>query len=102
MPTPAERHAQLCEEIAQHNYAYYVLDQPTVSDAEYDGLFNELRALEKQHPELVGPASPTQRIGAEPREGFTKVTRAVRVTPVELERKRGLEKSRSPGGWRRS
>ena len=60
MPTPAERHAQLCEEIAQHNYAYYVLDQPTVSDAEYDGLFNELRALEKQHPELVGPASPTQ------------------------------------------
>ena len=68
MPTPAERHAQLCEEIAQHNYAYYVLDQPTVSDAEYDGLFNELRALEKQHPELVGPASPTQRIGAEPRE----------------------------------
>ncbi|HJK91039.1 MAG TPA: NAD-dependent DNA ligase LigA [Polyangiaceae bacterium LLY-WYZ-15_(1-7)] len=83
MPTPAERHAQLCEEIAQHNYAYYVLDQPTVSDAEYDGLFNELRALEKQHPELVGPASPTQRIGAEPREGFTKVTRAVRMYSLD-------------------
>ncbi|HWP86587.1 MAG TPA: NAD-dependent DNA ligase LigA [Burkholderiales bacterium] len=49
--------------IEQHNYDYYVLDRPTVADAEYDRLFQELQALEAAHPQLVSPASPTQRIG---------------------------------------
>src|SRR3954464_15854659 len=49
--------------IEQHNHDYYVLDQPTVSDAEYDRLYRELQALEQEHPELVSPESPTQRVG---------------------------------------
>jgi len=49
--------------IEQHNYDYYVVDRPTVADAEYDRLFQELQALEAAHPQLVSPASPTQRIG---------------------------------------
>ena len=49
--------------IEQYNYDYYVLDRPTVADAEYDRLFQELQALEAAHPQLVSPASPTQRIG---------------------------------------
>ena len=83
MTTPAERHQELCDVLAKHNYAYYVLDAPTVSDAEYDSLFQELRGLEKDHPELVHPASPTQRVGAVPREGFTKVKRAVRMYSLD-------------------
>lgn len=81
--TPAKRHAKLCKEIAGHNYAYYVLDAPSVTDQEYDALFQELRALEAEHPELVSPASPTQRVGAEPREGFVKVTRAVKMYSLD-------------------
>ena len=50
---PAERHAQLVREIDAHNYRYYVLDDPIVSDAEFDALLRELRALEAEHPELV-------------------------------------------------
>lgn len=59
--------------IEHHNYRYYVLDDPEVSDAEYDRLFDELRAIEKVHPELAGPDSPTQRVGAAPSERFQKV-----------------------------
>jgi len=81
--TPAARHEALCAELAKHNYAYYVLDAPSVSDAEYDALFNELRKLEKEHPELVHPGSPTQRIGAVPREGFVKVKRDVRMYSLD-------------------
>src|SRR5262249_12275032 len=57
-------------ELEQHNYAYYVLDQPTVSDATYDGLLRELVDLETQYPELVTPDSPTQRVGAAPSTAF--------------------------------
>src|SRR5690242_4970501 len=60
-----ERAEELRTEINQHNYRYYVLDQPSVSDAEYDRLFRELRDLEERFPELVTPESPTQRVGAE-------------------------------------
>ena len=81
--TPTERHAELCKILADHNYRYYVLDQPSVSDAEYDRLFRELRELEKNDPALVTAASPTQRVGAEPREGFVKVTRAVRMLSLD-------------------
>ncbi|WP_462383978.1 NAD-dependent DNA ligase LigA [Pseudomonas sp. Marseille-QA0892] len=63
--TAAERIAALRTEIEQHNYRYYVLDEPSVPDAEYDRLFKELRALEAEHPQLVTPESPTQRVGGE-------------------------------------
>src|SRR4030042_3263951 len=63
----------LREQIHRHNYLYYVLDQPEVSDAEYDRLFDELASLEKQFPELVTPDSPTQRVGAPPLEAFKTV-----------------------------
>lgn len=83
MSTPAERHRFLCDEIARHAHAYYVLDLPSVSDAEYDALYNELLALETAHPELVTPTSPSQRVGAAPREGFRKVERATRMYSLD-------------------
>jgi DNA ligase (NAD+) len=61
---------ELRETINHHNYRYYVLDSPEISDAEYDELMKELRQLEAEHPELVTPDSPTQRIGAPPVEAF--------------------------------
>jgi DNA ligase (NAD+) len=68
-----ERARELRTQIEHHNYRYYVLDDPEVSDAEYDRLFDELKALEQAHPELAGPDSPTQRIGAAPSERFQKL-----------------------------
>ena len=61
-----DRLQQLRTELLEHNYRYYVLDAPTISDAEYDLLFRELQALETDHPELITPDSPTQRVGAAP------------------------------------
>ncbi|MBN1813433.1 MAG: NAD-dependent DNA ligase LigA [Anaerolineae bacterium] len=69
----SERIEQLRQQINYHNYRYHVLDDPVVSDAEYDALMDELRALEKANPELVTPDSPTQRVGGQPAEGFVKV-----------------------------
>ena len=66
-----ERVAWLRGELAEHNYRYYVLDAPSVSDAEYDRLFRELEALERAHPELVTADSPTQRVGAAPAAEFS-------------------------------
>src|SRR5271169_2191426 len=63
----------LRDKIRYHEHRYYVLDDPEVSDAEFDRLVNELKALEAEHPELVTPDSPTQRVGGKPREGFVKV-----------------------------
>src|SRR5579863_9913874 len=63
----------LRETLRRHEHLYYVLDQPEISDAEYDSLMNRLRDLESRHPELVTPNSPTQRVGGKPREGFVKV-----------------------------
>lgn len=63
----------LRREVSFHSYRYHVLDDPLISDAEYDSLFHELRALEEEHPELVTPDSPTQRVGAEPIDGFGKI-----------------------------
>ena len=59
--------------LRRHEHLYYVLDQPEVSDAEYDRLMQRLRELEAAHPELVTPDSPSQRVGGKPREGFVKV-----------------------------
>ncbi len=67
------RAAKLREEINYHNYRYYTLDSPLISDAEFDALMDELRALEAAHPELITPDSPTQRVGGAPAEGFAKV-----------------------------
>ena len=64
---------RLRREIEHHNYRYYVLDDPLVSDAEYDTLFRRLEQLEAEHPELASPDSPTQRVGAMPLEKFETV-----------------------------
>lgn len=68
-----ERIERVRREIDFHNYRYYVLDSPIISDAEYDRLFQELKELEAAHPELITPDSPTQRVGAEPLERFERV-----------------------------
>jgi DNA ligase (NAD+) len=70
----AERAAALRAAIDAHNQAYYVLDAPTVSDAEYDRTFRELQALENEYRSLATPDSPTQRVGAEPAGEFEAVT----------------------------
>ena len=70
---PADRAAELRRLIEHHNYRYHVLDDPELSDAAYDALYDELAALEADHPELVTPDSPTQRVGAPPADGFRKV-----------------------------
>jgi DNA ligase (NAD+) len=69
----AARIEDLREKLRHHEYLYYVLDQPEISDTEYDALMRQLRDLEAQHPELATPDSPTQRVGGKPREGFVKV-----------------------------
>ena len=71
------RIAALRAEIERHNYQYYALDTPSVSDAEYDALFRELQALEAEHPDLVTPDSPTQRVGTAPQGEFGQVTHRV-------------------------
>jgi len=70
----AARVAELRREIEYHNYRYHVLADPAVSDEEYDRMFRELQELEREHPELASPDSPTQRIGAEAQERFKKVS----------------------------
>lgn len=69
----AKQIADLREKIRYHEHRYYVLDDPEISDAKYDALLNELKRLEAEHPELVTPESPTQRVGGAPREGFVTV-----------------------------
>ncbi len=72
-PEIIERVKKLREEIDYHNYRYYVLDSPVISDAEYDALMRELKELEEKYPELITPDSPTQRVGFKPAEGFKEV-----------------------------
>ncbi|MDQ3376110.1 MAG: NAD-dependent DNA ligase LigA [Actinomycetota bacterium] len=67
----------LREQVRYHNRRYHIEDAPEVSDAEYDALVNELESLEAEHPELVTPDSPTQRVGGEPLEGFEEIRHAV-------------------------
>jgi DNA ligase (NAD+) len=73
-PAAAERAAALRQQIERANYAYYVLDAPEITDAEYDRLFRELQALESANPELQLPDSPTQRVGAEVASALAKYT----------------------------
>jgi len=77
------RHAQLADEIRRHDRAYYVLAKPEVTDREYDALYRELQALEKQFPELVTPSSPTQRVGGAPTEGFERVKHLVPMLSLD-------------------
>jgi DNA ligase (NAD+) len=78
-----KRIEKLREEINSHNYRYHVLDDPSVSDAEYDRLFRELKKLEEEHPELVTPDSPTQRVGATPVGEFGEVVHSVPMLSLD-------------------
>ena len=69
----ADRVDELRRELTYHNHRYYVLDDPVISDGEYDRLLEELRGIEAEHPDLLTPDSPTQRVGAAPAEGFVQV-----------------------------
>jgi len=71
--TAEQKIEALREELRHHEYLYHVLDKPEWTDAQYDARMNELKALEREHPELVTPDSPTQRVGGKPKEGFAKV-----------------------------
>ena len=73
MKAKVKRAEELRALVRRHEYAYHVLDQPEITDAQYDALFLELRKLEEAHPELVTPDSPTQRVGGEVGEQFSKV-----------------------------
>ncbi|OZA30607.1 MAG: DNA ligase (NAD(+)) LigA [Hydrogenophilales bacterium 17-61-9] len=84
-PDVLARAITLRQEIERHNYAYYVLDQPTIPDAEYDRLFRELQALEADHPELLTPDSPTQRVGGKPLDGFAPVRHAAPMLSIRTE-----------------
>ncbi len=79
----SERVATLTEEINRHNYSYYVLDMPTVPDAQYDRLLGELSKLEKEYPQLINSGSPTQRVGATPIAAFKQVRHAVPMLSLE-------------------
>ncbi|MCL4303874.1 MAG: NAD-dependent DNA ligase LigA [Anaerolineae bacterium] len=77
-----QRLVELRDQINYHLYRYHTLDDPVISDAEYDQLINELRELESQYPDLITPDSPTQRVGAQPLEGFAKVIHPIPMTSL--------------------
>ena len=79
----AARAAQLRDQIAQHDYRYYVLDDPSIADADYDRLMQELRALESAHPELIAPDSPTQRVSGTPSAAFGEVVHQVPMLSLD-------------------
>jgi DNA ligase (NAD+) len=78
-----ERHRKLVEEIRAHDHRYYVLDDPQISDRDYDALYAQLRELEKQRPELCTPDSPTQRIGGSPRGELRTVPHVVPMMSLD-------------------
>ena len=78
-----KRAAGLRQALNRHNYLYYILDEPEISDAEYDRLMQELVALEAEHPELIQPDSPTQRVGAPPLEKFETVAHSIPMLSLE-------------------
>jgi DNA ligase (NAD+) len=81
--SPAARAAELRKEIDRHNHLYYVEAAPVISDRDFDKLLQELTDLEKQHPELVTPDSPTQRVGGAPIPGFKQITHKVPMMSIE-------------------
>lgn len=78
-----EKLAELRTRLDQYNYQYYVLDQPSVPDSEYDRIFREVQAIEAEHPELHSASSPTQRVGAPPSGAFTEVTHEVPMLSLD-------------------
>ena len=83
MPSPSSRITALRDQIRHHEERYYVHDDPEISDADFDSLMNELTALERAHPELVTPDSPTQRVGGRPVEGFETVEHAAPMLSLD-------------------
>lgn len=81
--TAKERHKKLTAEIEEHNYAYYVLDNPMVEDWEYDKLMQELYSLEKAYPSLITPFSPSQRVGGAAESSFEKVQHSVQMGSLQ-------------------
>jgi DNA ligase (NAD+) len=77
------RIGSLRDSIRHHEYRYYVLDDPEISDAEFDRVMNELKRLEADHPELITADSPTQRVGGKPREGFVKVAHSIPMLSLD-------------------
>ncbi len=80
-----DRAAQLRQLLNQHAHQYYVLDEPSIPDAEYDRLFQELQAIEAAHPELLSPDSPTQRVGGSPIDAFASVRHRVPMLSIHTE-----------------
>ena len=87
MNPTAQRIKHLTDLLNRYAYEYYTLDAPSVPDAEYDKLFRELEALERNHPELKLPDSPTQRVGGEPLAGFAEVRHEVPMLSLTNARK---------------
>ncbi len=85
VPNQAARAAALRCELERHGHAYYVLDAPTIPDAEYDKLFRELQAIEAEHPDLLTPDSPTQRVGGKPLPEFSPVRHVVPMLSIRTE-----------------
>jgi DNA ligase (NAD+) len=71
--TPDQQLQELRDQLRHHEHLYYVLDAPELTDAQYDALMNRLKKIEQEHPDLVTPDSPSQRVGGKPREGFVKM-----------------------------
>lgn len=84
-PAVQIRMEKLADELEKHNYAYYVLDTPTISDELYDSMFQELQRLEAEHPEFKSAASPTERVGGEAKAELTKVTHARPMLSIRTE-----------------
>lgn len=83
MSNPNIQIQHLRDQLNDHNYRYYVLDDPIISDAEYDKLFKQLQLLEKEHPELVTSDSPTQRVGASPLKAFSQVQHTIPMLSLD-------------------
>ena len=83
MPKPADRAAELRKLIDHHNHKYYVDAAPEISDREFDRLLDELTKLERDHPELVTPDSPTQRVGGKPIDAFKSVRHRLPMLSIE-------------------
>ena len=82
MNDTAQKLVELRNTINYHSYRYHTLDDPVISDAEYDQLMQQLRQLEVEYPDLVTPDSPTQRVGAEPLDSFDKVIHPIPMTSL--------------------
>ena len=78
-----QEYDQLRREIDRHNRRYYVLDDPEISDAQYDLLYRRLEAMEREHPEWVTPDSPTQKVGGKAQEKFEKVEHRIPLLSLE-------------------